>query len=115
MWDSRTRLLYFVDIHSGIFNSYNIKTHEHKSVKLDGELSVAIPSQADPSHFIVGLNRSVVAIEWDGGKNLKSSNTLTTVDQNNPGNRFNDGKADKKGRLWFGNVTIFFFLKYIHI
>ncbi|KAI4461322.1 regucalcin [Holotrichia oblita] len=93
VWDSRTGLLYFVDIHTGIFNSYNIKTNEHKSVQLDGELSVAIPSEADPFYFIVGLNRSAVAIEWDGEQNLKSS-TMGYEDLN--------GNLDAdKGSLYF--------------
>ncbi|KRT85007.1 hypothetical protein AMK59_1589, partial [Oryctes borbonicus] len=90
VWDSRTQLLYFVDIHSGKLNSFNIKTGENRFVKLNGELAVAIPSEADSSHFIVGLNRSVVAIEWDGSNRLKSSKTLSTIDEDNPRNRFND-------------------------
>ncbi|GJQ71425.1 hypothetical protein Trydic_g11150 [Trypoxylus dichotomus] len=104
VWDSRTQLLYFVDIHSGKLNSFNIKTEEHRFIKLNGELAVAIPSEVNSSHFIVGLNRSVVAIEWDGGNRLKSTKTLSTVDEDKPTNRFNDGKADKEGRLWFGTM-----------
>jgi sugar lactone lactonase YvrE len=30
---------------------------------------------------------------------------LTRVEDDKPGNRFNDGKADPRGRLWAGNYN----------
>lgn len=111
VWDSRIQSLYFVDIHSGRLNRYNIETEEHSFVQLNGELALVVTSESSVHEFVVGLNRSVVAIEWDGGNKLKSSRILTTVDANKPTNRFNDGKADKNGRLWFGK-NLFLYLSF---
>lgn len=105
VWDYRTQLLYFVDIHSGKIFAYKNGSDGIKSIKLGGEVSIVIPTKTDPSLFIVAQNRSVTAVKWDGeGSDLRAEDikVLTTVAKDFPTSRFNDGKADKKGNLWMG-------------
>lgn len=111
VWDHRTNLLYFVDIHSGKLLSYNNATNGVNSIKFEAEVSLVIPSKSDPEILIVGQNRSVAAVRWNGAKSLDADHTpdfkvLTTVSENFPRSRFNDGKADKKGNLWLGKILV---------
>lgn len=66
--------------------------------------------------FIIGKGRELAMLKWTG-QNTTSPliQTFTSVDQDKPGNRFNDGKADAIGRLWIGKLcTIgrYFYLAY---
>ncbi|GLV44460.1 Senescence marker protein-30 [Carabus blaptoides fortunei] len=103
-WDGRTQLLYFVDLFKGLINSFNPLTSEINSLKLDGDVTPVIPTNT-LNKFVVGVNNSVVLLEWNGRNGTAENVTvLTRVDQDKVGNRFNDGKADKYGRLWWGTM-----------
>jgi len=103
-WDSRTGLLYFVDIFAGRVLSYDPLTSELHAINLNGNVTPIIPSKAHPYLFVVGVNRSVFAVQWDGKGEVEAQKNLTTISQQFPTSRFNDGKADEKGRLWFGTM-----------
>ncbi|XP_017775285.1 PREDICTED: putative sugar lactone lactonase YvrE [Nicrophorus vespilloides] len=103
-WDPRTGLLYFVDIKEGRVYSYNPETEESYYVHLDGTVSPLVQCEGDPHRFVVGVNRSVISMEWDGKHQIKCKKLLTTVAEDIPSSRFNDGKADSRGRLWFGTI-----------
>lgn len=103
-WDSRNNILYFADILNGKIYSYNHTNEEIKSITLDGLVAPIVPSKADPNLLIVGLNRSVVAVNWNKQDNSFKTKTLVTVSGDFPESNFNDGKADKNGRLWFGTM-----------
>ncbi|KAF5301130.1 hypothetical protein FQR65_LT08960 [Abscondita terminalis] len=103
-WDSRTNLLYFVDIFEGRALSYNYLTNELNAIYLHGNTTPIIPTKTNPCQFIVGIERSVSLIEWDGKETVFSKKALVTVSNQFPTSRFNDGKADKDGRLWIGTM-----------
>ncbi|XP_008197561.2 regucalcin isoform X1 [Tribolium castaneum] len=103
-WDSRKDILYFVDIHAGDIYSLKFLTGELDSIHLNGEVTPVIPSKTDPEILIVGVDRNVVAVEWNGKSKFYRTKLLTTVSKQFPTSRFNDGKADKQGRLWFGTM-----------
>lgn len=50
--------------------------------------------------MVAGLNRDLVKIVLYN-KSVKPE-VLHTVQNDKPKNRFNDGKADSKGRVWIG-------------
>jgi gluconolactonase len=97
-------MLYYVDIPTGRVFSYNYNTTEINYITLNGQVSPVITSKKNENLFIVGLNRSIVAVEWDGKNQQKGQKVLTTVSQQFPTSTINDGKADKEGRLWFGTI-----------
>ncbi|KAJ8968668.1 hypothetical protein NQ317_009744, partial [Molorchus minor] len=98
IWDPRTNLLYYTDIHSVTIS----KRKKTRFIQLEGEVAPVILSKNNSSLLVVGLNRAVVAIEWDGKGQLNSQRVLTRVQPKQTGSRMNDGKADKEGRLWIG-------------
>lgn len=104
-WDERSNLLYFVDIHTGRIFTHSYHTGNLKSIQLNGEVSPVIQTE-DPNYVIVGLNRSIVSVEWNGTGKLGAQTELTTVAEQYPDSRFNDGKADKSGRLWLGKNSL---------
>ncbi|XP_060528425.1 regucalcin-like [Cylas formicarius] len=103
-WDPRTNALYFVDIHVGNIHSYFYDSDEHYVAHLNGEVTPIIPSKSNESLFVVGVNRTLVAVGWDGRNNLGKEQALTEISKQFPDSRFNDGKADKEGRLWIGTM-----------
>lgn len=105
IWDGRRNILYFVDIHKGGICAYHYSSELLTMIHLNGDVSPLTTSKNDPNLFFVGVNRSVIALEWDGFNHTPSNQEiLTTVSQDFPLSRFNDGKADSKGRLWWGKL-----------
>lgn len=102
VWDARKNVLYYVDIHSGTVLCYNYATAELNTIKFNGDVATVAPSKANPDVLIVANNRSIVAVKWDGKGVVQGVKLLTTVAHEFPASRFNDGKPDSKGRLWFG-------------
>ncbi|CAG9834663.1 unnamed protein product [Diabrotica balteata] len=103
-WDGRRNILYFVNIPDGEVYAYHYNSKILKKITLNGNVTPVVPSRKDPNLLMVGLNRSVVAVEWDGKNNLGGQQVLTTLSQQFPDSRLNDGKADKQGRLWWGTI-----------
>ncbi|CAH1996593.1 unnamed protein product [Acanthoscelides obtectus] len=103
-WDGRKNILYYVDIHAGGVLAYHFYTKKVSKITLNGEASPVVPARNNPNVLLVGLNRSVVVVEWDGKKQLGDQEILSTISQQFPKSRFNDGKADKQGRLWWGTI-----------
>ncbi|KAF7286553.1 hypothetical protein GWI33_004952 [Rhynchophorus ferrugineus] len=102
-WDGRKNILYYVDIHTGRVFSWNYDTEEINYITLDGTVTPAVQAE-NPDIILVGLNRSVVAVEWDGTNAIGNQEILATVAEQFNTSRFNDGKADKEGRLWWGTM-----------
>uniref|UniRef100_A0A6P7FQY7 Regucalcin n=1 Tax=Diabrotica virgifera virgifera TaxID=50390 RepID=A0A6P7FQY7_DIAVI len=103
-WDTRRNILYFVNILDGEVYAYHYNSKILNKIKLNGTVSPVVPSRKDSNLLMVGVNRSVVAVQWDGENNLEGQQVLTTLSQQFPETRLNDGKADKQGRLWWGTM-----------
>lgn len=94
-----------MDLYAGDIYNYDFATGKTRSIRLGGTVAPIIQSKSDPNLFIVGLNRSIVALEWDGVSAQSKTRVLATVAQDYPDTRFNDGKADNQGRLWIGTSS----------
>ncbi|KAL0879859.1 hypothetical protein ABMA27_002392 [Loxostege sticticalis] len=104
-WDAAAQALYFVSIFDNTIHKYSPDTGVHTRAKLDGLPTFIIPIEGRPDHFVVGLNRKVVEVAWSGEENAaKVVRTVAEVDHENPNNRFNDAKADPRGRLFAGTM-----------
>lgn len=102
VWDARKNVLYYVDIHSGAVLCYNYHTTELYKETFTGDVAIVALSKRDPDVLFVANNRSILRIKWDCQTKVQTAELLTTVADNFPTSRFNDGKPDSKGRLWFG-------------
>lgn len=82
-----------------------------------------IPVEGKKNRFVISQGRKVVEVEWDGEDNTASIvRVITEVDKDNPNNRFNDAKADPRGRLFAGEylwisqaVLEFVFIRHIRV
>ncbi|XP_072381760.1 regucalcin-like isoform X2 [Diabrotica undecimpunctata] len=104
-WDHKKQCLYFVDFVEGTICKYVPSTKKFTKAKIgDYNVSLVIPVKNKNNEFVVGLNNSVAVVEWDGeSPNVSSVKKLYEVDVGTP-NILNDGKCDKKGRLWAGTM-----------
>ncbi|MEQ8659135.1 MAG: SMP-30/gluconolactonase/LRE family protein [Hyphomicrobiales bacterium] len=98
-WDAPTGQLHWVDILAPSVISANIETAERHARPMPELVGVAIPKRS--GGFICATETGIRALETDG-----NVVTLAEPEADRPGNRFNDGKCDAKGRLWLGSLAI---------
>lgn len=106
-WDHRTQKLYFVDIEAQKICRFSPVTKMLACIYVEkGPIGVAIPVQGENDKLIAGVATDFVLINWDGQTNFTKSppETLTTVDTDRNGTRWNDGKVDSSGRFWGGTI-----------
>lgn len=74
------------------------------------KVSVIIPIKNTSNEFLIGRGTGLTRLTWNGENTTSPGiDVLSMVDQDKPGNRFNDGKADATGRLWLGKVYCYEF------
>ncbi|XP_063534848.1 regucalcin-like isoform X2 [Cydia strobilella] len=103
-WDERVQALYFVSINEKTIHKYDPAKESLTSATLEGRPGFIVPLEDHLDHFVVGLERDFVVIQWDGTGTARVVRKLGEVDQQSPRNRLNDGKADPTGRLFAGTI-----------
>lgn len=106
-WNHKNKSLYFLDTFQPTvlkWDSFskNITTHQ-----LNGDsVGFLVPVKKMIDTFMLCRDREVCLFTWDGAcNNTGVLQTLLRVDEDQPYNQFNDGKADARGRLWGGTLT----------
>ncbi|XP_039288814.1 regucalcin-like isoform X2 [Nilaparvata lugens] len=112
-WDVKSQTLYFVDIYAGSVISYKPSTRERFTAKIvngpaRATASLIIPYEGIDDKFVVGVNRSVANITWDGRSNTASTPSVIVEITDNKTMYSHTGKADPKGRLWIGTFPQLF-------
>lgn len=74
-------------------------------VILGVNVSFIIPVEGQKNQFVISRGKQIALISWDGeSETVTILKTLYEVDDQYPGNVFNDGKCDPSGRLWTGDI-----------
>ncbi|XP_058468163.1 regucalcin-like [Malaya genurostris] len=108
-WCSEQQSLYYNDIYGGTIHRYDYIGNTTYTAKIDGYsvISFIIPVKNETSQFIIGTERSITLIEWDGvSQKAKYIETVGEVEANLSDNRFNDAKIDPCGRFYGGTMRL---------
>ncbi|KAF4517485.1 hypothetical protein B566_EDAN004524 [Ephemera danica] len=103
-WDTAQGVLYYVDISSGNVLRYNASDDKLDTFSVppgNQPVSLAIPVNGSSDELVVTRGLEILVFDVTTGNVTRQ---LGQVDQDKPGNRFNDGKADPRGRLWAGTM-----------
>lgn len=66
-----------------------------------------IPVQGTSDQFVLGTGTRIILVEWDGKSPIaKTVKVVGEVEKDRNNTRFNDAKADPKGRLFAGTMRL---------
>jgi sugar lactone lactonase YvrE len=98
VWDARTQRLYWVDIIGQQLHVFNPQDGTNTSHTCPDIVTSVSPRAA--GGLLLTLRRSFVFFDEATGR----FDTVAEVEPDMPGNRFNDGKTDRRGRHWAGTM-----------
>lgn len=93
-WDDLRGELLRVDISRGLVHGWNPSTGAAWRRECDGQVGAAVPRKAAEG-LVLAVGRRIVL----------DDQVLAQVEDDRPGNRFNDCKCDPAGRLWAGTMS----------
>ncbi|KAI1287348.1 Regucalcin [Halotydeus destructor] len=99
-WDPLSNKLYMLDFLGGDFVSVDLNDDANVDrVHFGSPVNFIIPYEDDANKFIVARNQSICQLDW-------STEMLTELALVESGRNsyLNDGKCDRKGRLWTGTI-----------
>jgi sugar lactone lactonase YvrE len=99
-WDAREQLLYWVDITGRRIHRYDPASRRHDSIPTPSMVGFAVLDEA--GGIVAGLQDGVHAMDFATG----AARPLAAPALMPKHNRFNDGKCDRRGRLWAGTMNV---------
>ncbi len=97
-WDVESQRLYWVDIPEGLVNIFDPESGENLKHQLDEPVGCLAPSVK--GDLILATQSGF----WRFDPKTGEKTALHDPEAHLPGNRFNDGTTDLKGRLWAGTM-----------
>ncbi|MEM7023713.1 MAG: SMP-30/gluconolactonase/LRE family protein [Pseudomonadota bacterium] len=98
VWDERAQALWWVDIKGQQLFLYDPSTSENRAWTMPERIGCVIPRERPG--LIGGFQTGFKWIDPDTG----AVSAISDPEPGMPGNRFNDGKCDPKGRLFAGTM-----------
>lgn len=98
-WSEANERLYWVDILAPAFASGDPQTGEQTRIVLPELIGAAVPKRS--GGFIAATEHGIRSMNSEG-----ALTTLANPEFDMPGNRFNDAKCDRQGRLWAGSLAL---------
>lgn len=99
-WSPRDGVLYWVDILTPSVHCYDAVKGVDQEVKLGSMVSIAIPKAT--GGLLVATPAGLMTLDLAS----KSLTAFCHPESDRPGNRYNDGKCDRMGRLWVGTLDM---------
>ncbi|MBY0496626.1 MAG: SMP-30/gluconolactonase/LRE family protein [Cyanobacteria bacterium] len=98
VWDARSQRLYWVDIPAQQLHVFNPADGTNATYTCPDIVTSVSPRAGDG--VLLTLRRSFAFFDEKTG----GVQTIAEVEPGMPGNRFNDGKTDRRGRHWAGTM-----------
>lgn len=114
VWDQDSGCLYWVDIYNHRVHQFNPETGSDRYIDVGetvGAIALVHPSPfSDATHATQASGSETLILALRHGLAYLDVTTetltpITTVEPDQPLNRFNDGKCDAAGRFWFGSMS----------
>jgi sugar lactone lactonase YvrE len=97
-WDATTGTLLRVDVLLGQVHRLDPADGNQVTLHLDSPLGFVVPSGG--GSLVVGIGHAVQRVEPDGTRTQ-----VAVIEEGDDSLRFNDGKCDRHGRLYFGSLS----------
>ncbi len=101
LWDVDLQSLFFVDLADGRVLSCKAEGTEVSAWDVPGKVG-AIALRKEVSGAVILLNNTFSLLDFETGDVA----TITTVEEDKPNNRLNDGKTDRLGRFFAGSMEM---------
>ncbi len=99
-WESRSSLLYWVDILRGDVHMFQPDNGKDAFIHLGGYVSSIVPKKS--GRVLITLQHGFYALN----PKTHSVKLMCEVEKDLASNRFNDGKCDTYGRYWAGTMSL---------
>lgn len=101
LWDAERGVLWWLDIRAAILHCHHAQSGINRSQVLECRLTAL--GLADKDGLIACGDRGFVRLSVAEELRVRIREVLQAP-QERPGNRFNDGKVDERGRFWAGTM-----------
>ena len=101
LWCPATRRLWWIDIQRARLQSYDPAQGEHRVFPLPARFC-GCAALRQSGGFVLALDDGLYGFEPPTGR----LDFLVHAENDRPGNRYNDGRCDRRGRLWIGTMAI---------
>lgn len=99
-WDAREQVLYWVDILKPALHRFDPATGEDQSRAMDSMVSLVAPRSR--GGLVVAAQNGIVQLDFETGRRTPFAHP----EESRPANRYNDGRCDRRGRLWVGSLDM---------
>lgn len=103
LWSSARRQVLFTDIKGGRLIGWEPERQEADEWQVPENLCWLV-ERRDGDGFIAGLRNRIVHLRLGARAMVEIAAEIAQPEAHLPGNRFNDGKADHAGNIWFGSM-----------
>lgn len=98
VWSVEGQCLYWVDIVGRQVQRVNLDGQGHRVWPTPEKVGSAVPAASGT--MILALRNGLGRLDLTSGQ----VDPVLTLEEDKPGQRFNDGKCDPQGRFWFGSM-----------
>jgi sugar lactone lactonase YvrE/DNA-binding IclR family transcriptional regulator len=99
-WSPRDGALYWVDILTPAVHCFDVQSARDSEFKLGSMVSVAVPKAS--GGLLLATAAGLMTLDTES----RQLSLLCHPEADRPGNRYNDGKCDRMGRLWIGSLDM---------